>query len=102
MEITQNYSIYMFLTIGLNIMKISPSKNPTHLEGFSKIPRACQIDLPKIFSFDFVEFCRQNYSIYFNNFCIVGRSKQVLQNLLTAPLLIKGNPKVWRAQKVAT
>jgi hypothetical protein len=26
----------------------------------------------------------------------------VLQNLLTAPLLIKGNPKVWRAQKVAT
>ncbi len=56
MEITP-HSIYMFLTIGLKIMKISPSRNPTHLEGFSTIPRACHIDLPKILSFDFVEFC---------------------------------------------
>jgi len=67
MEITQNYSIYMFLTIGLKIMKISPSRNqyPTHLESFSTIPRACHIDLPKIFSFDFVDKIIQYISITF-------------------------------------
>ncbi len=64
MEITQN-SIYMFLTIGLKIMKISPLRNPTHLEGFSTIPRACHIDLPKIFSFDFVDKIIQYISITF-------------------------------------
>jgi hypothetical protein len=65
MEITQNHSIYMFLTIGLKIMKISPSRNPTHLESFSTIPRACHIDLRKIFSFDFVDKIIQYISITF-------------------------------------
>jgi len=46
-------------------MIISPSRNPTHLEGFSTIPRACQIDLPKIFSFDFVDKIIQYISITF-------------------------------------
>jgi hypothetical protein len=55
----------MFLTIGLKIMKISSSRNPTHVEGFPTIPRACHIDLPKIFSFDFVDKIIQYISITF-------------------------------------